>query len=280
MRAKTVELLVQGARKMENNLLYQAEKTLFFCVAFVFGVWLCSGIASASLDCVQCHRQGGEGSARQISIGEFQDSVHGTITTCQDCHTGIQDETHAMVKGSGKVDCSGCHVQKNHHGVSSPINRRPQCETCHTAHAIRKKGDPRSSVHPRNLMTTCKGCHPPECGEHDYLSVFPSLKIGSHRKQDLSQLYDKDNCLGCHQGHGAHGDDSVLNDQTCYLCHFSQAGRLPLLGYIHPRPDREKYPSVFAAAIIDQIFFGGLVGWGFLWCIRKACRNQKENKNR
>ena len=112
MRAKTVEFLVQGARKMENNLLNQAEKTLFFCVAFVFGAWLCSGIASASLDCVQCHRQGGEGSARKISIEEFQDSVHGPITTCQDCHTGIQDETHAMVKGSGKVDCSGCHVQE------------------------------------------------------------------------------------------------------------------------------------------------------------------------
>jgi hypothetical protein len=52
------------------------------------------------------------------------------------------------------------------------------------------------------------------------------------------------------------------------------------LGYIHPHVDREKYPSVFAAAIVDQIFFCGLVGWGFLWFIRKAYRNQKENKNR
>jgi hypothetical protein len=265
---------------MKSSLLNQTKKTLFLWVAVIFVVWLCGGIAFASLDCGQCHRQGAKGSTRQITIEEFQGSVHGPIITCQDCHTGIQDETHAVVKGSGKVDCGGCHVQKNNHGASSPLGQRPQCFSCHTIHAIRKKDDPRASIYPANLKNTCKGCHPSECGERDYLSLLPSLKIASHPKQDLSQRYSKDNCLGCHQGHGAHGDTTVLNHQTCYLCHFSQAGRLPLVGYIHPRADREKYPSVFAAAIIDQLFFLGLVGWGFLWCIRKVFRKHKENKNR
>lgn len=264
---------------MESEFCNQTRKALFFWVAVVFVVWLCGGIAFASLDCVQCHRQGAKGSTRQIAVEEFQHSVHGPITPCQGCHTGIQDETHVMVKGSGKVDCGGCHVQENHHGASSTAAQRPQCFSCHTTHAIRKKKDPCASIYPANLKNTCKGCHPSECGERDYLSLLPSLKIASHPKQDLSQYYGKDNCLGCHQGHGAHGDATVLNDQTCYLCHFSQAGRLPLMGYIHPRADRETHPGVFAAAIIGQIFFGSLMGWGVLRCIRGARRKHQENKN-
>lgn len=264
---------------MESSL-NQKNKTLLCVVAFIFVVSLWSGTAFASLDCIQCHRQGAKGSTRHIAIEVFQQSVHGPTTTCQDCHTGIQDETHSMVKESGKVDCSGCHVQENHHGAEFPLSHRPQCFSCHTTHAIRKKEDPRASVYPANLKATCKSCHPSECGERDYLSLLPSLRIASHPKQDLSQRYGRDNCLGCHQGHGAHGDSSVLNDQTCYLCHFSQAGRLPLMGYIHPRADRKEYPTVFAAAIIGQIFLGGLAGWGFLWCVRKAGRNKKEDESR
>ena len=210
-------------------------------------------------ECIECHRLGSQESTRQMDINAFRDSVHGKDTECMDCHTGIVDDTHQTQKGSGAVDCGTCHDTQNHHGEAKGSGRGPQCQDCHTRHEIRFKGDPASSVSATALPRTCAGCHPVECGKMDYLGWFAALEIASHPKADFGDRYEKTNCLGCHQGKGAHGDEARLKEDRCDTCHLSPDGSGALWGMIHPRADRSQQPTVFAAAVMYQIFGAGVL---------------------
>lgn len=251
-----------------------------FC--FVVLVSLTSSIALAytSQDCIECHRKDSTVSALRISVKEFEDSIHGREITCQDCHSEVKDETHEKMNGSGVVVCGQCHEQENKHGLSLKITIRPQCHSCHTKHGIYEKNKVVSTVHPGRLRKTCKGCHPIECGETKYLSWLPSIQISSHNKQNFSREYDKGNCLGCHQGRAAHGDKTLLNDQDCAKCHLTAKGQSKLLGYFHPRADFKKQPTIYAAAMIYQLFIVALLWGGFRFYTRKFSGNPKGKRLR
>lgn len=232
------------------------------------------GWTYTSEDCIRCHEEGSTGSVLRISVKEFESSVHGRDMTCEDCHAGVEDGGHETTKGSGAVNCGQCHEQKNRHGLQSktgmyPGIHRPRCYSCHTRHNILEKDRVESSVHPGQLKETCRACHPAECGETDYLSKLPSMQIASHNKQDFNRSYEKDNCIGCHQGLAAHGESEPVNDQDCYKCHAPQKGHAPLWGYIHPKADLEKQPSVFWAAVIYQFFIVVLLWGGFRFFVLK-----------
>lgn len=205
-------------------------------------------------DCIECHRTGSEESGLQIFVEEYEASVHGPEITCLDCHTGVVDDQHQSTKGSGAVDCSACHEQENRHGLNGPEEQRPHCYDCHTRHHMLSKTDPASAVHPDHLAVTCAGCHPAASGETDFFSWFPSFQIASHNKGDFATAYNKDNCLGCHQGAAVHGESVPINDQDCYKCHFSPDAAGAMWGNMHPKPDLKTQPAVFAAASIYQIF--------------------------
>jgi hypothetical protein len=228
-----------------------------------------AALAYTNEDCIECHREGSKEGGINISIDEFNASVHAEEVGCQDCHTMVEDEAHQTTPGSGAVDCSGCHEQENRHGRESNSGTRPQCYSCHTRHGMRTKDDPLSSVHPQRLKDTCDSCHPHESGQTDYFSWLPSLQVASHSKQDFSQDYDRTNCLGCHQGMGAHGEQEPINDQTCFTCHLTPDGQNKLLGYIHSKADARRQPGVMAAATIYQVVMGVLVLGGFAFFIRK-----------
>jgi hypothetical protein len=207
--------------------------------------------------CIECHRMGSEESDRHINVDDYQASVHSQELTCQDCHTGVVDDTHQSEVGAGAVDCGDCHEQENRHG---PVEARIQCHDCHTQHNIRSKSDPASTVHVDQLPATCGGCHPVASGESDYFSWFPSFQIASHKKGDFAQTYEKTSCLGCHQGAGAHGESEPINDQNCYKCHYSQTSAGAIWGEMHPQADRQSQPAIFAAASIYQVFIAiGLI---------------------
>ena len=252
---------------MKNFLFY-------FLGLFIF-VTAYNAWAYTPEDCIKCHKEESTGSMIHISIKEFNASIHGREITCQDCHAGVEDEGHETWKGSGAVDCGKCHEQENRHGFQSKTEDRPRCYSCHTKHGIFKKDEEVSSVHPKQLKETCKGCHPVECGQMDYLSWLPSIQIATHKKQDFSRAYEKGNCLGCHQGMAAHGEEEPLNDQDCYKCHLSQKGQVTLWGYIHPRADFKKQPAIFAAATIYLVSLGVLLWGGFRFYIRKLSGKQK-----
>ena len=229
-------------------------------------------------DCIECHRTGSEESGLHISVDEFNASIHGEEeeeTTCQDCHTLVEDDNHQTTPGTGAVDCSSCHEQENRHGWKSTTGTRPQCYSCHSRHGMLTKNDPRSSVHSQRLKETCQSCQTRECGETDYLSWLPSLQIASHSKQDFSRSYSRDNCLGCHQGKAFHGEHEPSNDQTCFTCHVTLDGQNKLLGYIHSQADARRQPGVMAAATIYQVCLGVLMLGGFAFFIRKLSTKPK-----
>jgi hypothetical protein len=231
--------------------------------------------AYTTQECIDCHRTGSAESGLHISIDEFNASIHAEEAGCQECHTLVKSEDHTTTLGSGVVDCSGCHEQENRHGRGSSSGTRPQCYSCHTRHGILAKDDPRSTVHSKRLKETCRSCHPQESGQTDYLSWLPSLQIASHSKQDFSQIYARTNCLGCHQGTGAHGDQETINDQNCFTCHVPPDGRNKLLGYIHSKADARRQPGVLAAATIYQAIMGVLVLGGFAFFIHKFSTRPK-----
>lgn len=204
-------------------------------------------------ECIACHRTGSEESERQISISEYERSVHGQEITCLDCHTDVVDDNHQTVEGSGMVDCSACHDQKNQHGSKGPEENRPRCYTCHTRHNMLAKTDPASTVHPDQFATTCSPCHAMATGKTDYFSWFPSFRIASHPKADFATDYSDRNCLGCHQGAATHGEEEPIVDQDCHKCHRSTEVDGAMWGRIHTRADRKDQPAVFAAATIYQV---------------------------
>lgn len=136
--------------------------------------------AKQTQTCGQCHPQ--------IAV-QMKESVHGRALAsgareapaCTDCHA----EHAAPLKGaspntiSGEV-CSRCHASErmntrfnlpsdrvktfneSYHGLAGRFGstRAANCASCHGVHAIFPSSDPRSSVHPANLVHTCGQCHP------------------------------------------------------------------------------------------------------------------------
>lgn len=231
-----------------------------------------SAAAYTSQDCIDCHKIGSSESALQISIVEFNASIHGEEAACRDCHTSVENQDHVTAPGSRGVECSSCHEQENRHGWGSNSGTRPQCYSCHTRHGMRSKDDPLSPVHSQRLKETCQSCHPRECGQTDYLSWLPSLQVASHNKQDFSQVFNRANCLGCHQGKAAHGMQEPITDQTCFACHLTLDGQNKLLGYIHSKADARHQPGVMAAAAVYQVILGVLVLGGIAFFIRSLSR--------
>lgn len=224
--------------------------SLFVCSFSIDALW-----AYTTEDCIRCHQQGSTESSLQMDVERFNRSAHGETLSCLDCHGGIKDETHEKMTSSSAVSCVECHEQVNRHGLRGGEDRRPKCYSCHTKHGILGKGDPLSSVHPEGLSKTCAACHPVESGKPDYLSWFPSLQVVSHGKQDFSRAYNRSNCLGCHQGDGAHGENKPINDQDCAKCHND------MMGFMHPKLDSAKQPGILASVWIYQMFLAGLL-WG------------------
>lgn len=212
------------------------RRQIFWSIFLLLTIFLSSARAYEVADCIRCHRNGGKLSALHIDIDAFTKSAHGKNATCMDCHTGVKDDMHTTRKSDGAVDCTGCHDQQNRHGGTAAASvRKPQCYDCHTRHHIYPSQDPRSSVNASALPRTCAGCHPVECGKTDYLSRLLSFQIASHPKGDFGARYEKTNCLGCHQGKGAHGEDASVTKDRCYLCHRPPGTPGALWGKMHPQ---------------------------------------------
>jgi hypothetical protein len=233
---------------------------LIFLVGVLISLGTCSAMPYKDPDCIKCHNLGGS-SPLTFDVATYQTSVHAAGFSCRDCHRGVKSEDHTKKPGSGRVDCLDCHQKKNRHGGSIAGNSKPQCADCHSRHRIFQKAHPASTVHAGRIVQTCRNCHPEESGDLTYLSLLPSLRIESHNKQDLGTHYSLDNCLGCHQGQGAHGEVMSLTDDTCASCHINEEGKSTLLGYMHTRANLEKKPGVYAVAFIYQFSIIFLI-WG------------------
>jgi formate dehydrogenase gamma subunit len=129
--------------------------------------------------CGKCHGQ--------ISA-DFSESVHGTSLArgnyqspnCTDCHGIHSIKSHQDSRQTlGLVSCSQCHdgvrltqdygieagrvtsFQDSYHGRAKKLGSDvvADCASCHGVHNILPSNNPKSLIHPNNLVTTCGQCH-------------------------------------------------------------------------------------------------------------------------
>ncbi|MBN2232550.1 MAG: hypothetical protein JW781_06995 [Deltaproteobacteria bacterium] len=232
----------------------------------------------AAESCLGCHRAGSSASRLTLDAVAYRESVHGLEgLACVDCHRAAGDERHMTTPGSGRVDCTSCHDVVNLHGEAAIETRqRPACFACHGRHRVFAAEDERSSLHGRNLANTCGVCHPAAVGASGCLPFLASLRVSSHKKGDFSRPFGRCDCLGCHQGKGAHGIPVRINDRDCSTCHLSLEGEPLLAGAIHPA-GREETTAV--ARMIHAIYLSALAALllaGLAWCRTRWAAGRNE----
>ncbi len=234
-------------------------------VGAVLGCWLIFvpsfGYGQTKNSCVDCHN------ALPEPLGVAEDKVAQDIhaqkgLTCASCHGGdssSDDPEKAMSPKAGwkgKIErkqipqlCGSCHSDPAYIRQFNPSLRTDQlaqyqtsvhgkrlaagdtkvavCIDCHSVHDLRAPSDPRSTVNPVNVATTCSRCH----GDPNYMKDYP---IPTNQFANYSKSVHHDalavrgdlsapTCTTCHGNHGAAppGVDRVQN--VCSTCHVFQA---------------------------------------------------------
>ena len=124
--------------------------------------------ANAPEMCGTCHERLLESWQVESAHGlAWQAGEEGPV--CTDCHSShsIAEPVLAEARLSTPETCGGCHeaylgtFRDSFHGQASDLGLAAgaNCSDCHTPHANLPKDDPRSSVHPDNVVETCAKCH-------------------------------------------------------------------------------------------------------------------------
>ncbi len=214
------------------------------------------GIFAYEMDnCISCHGDSRNKDIPQISIAEFNASIHGAMITCAECHPYIE-EGHEAGNVIEKVNCNNCHQQANLHGASSAAQNRPDCYICHTKHSILSSKVENSSVNRDQLMVTCSGCHETQYGKSGYMKWFTSIRIRSHKKEDPGRAFNEQNCVGCHQGKAIHGTSENISEDLCAKCHMKD-NRNAMMGRFHAA--NISGLSIMGISIITQILIPGVL---------------------
>src|SRR2546427_993953 len=234
---------------------------VLFLLAVILVLCASGGYGQTKNSCLDCH------SALPDPLGvtpeKFSQDIHAQKgLTCVNCHGGDPtsddaDQAMSPKKGwKGRIDrkqipqlCGSCHsdpaymrqfapglrtdqLSQYHtsvhgHRLASGDTKVAVCTDCHSVHDLRAPSDPRSTVNPVNVATTCSRCH----ADASYMSGYkiPTNQFAGYSKSvhhdamvvrgDLSAP----TCTTCHGKHGATppGVDKVQN--VCSNCHTFQA---------------------------------------------------------
>jgi hypothetical protein len=104
--------------------------------------------------CTDCHRE--HGVAPVASLESTVNPTH-VAQTCTACHDREDLNTrYGLAPARGSTFSDSFHGAALESGQVTVAN----CESCHGAHDILPSSDPRSMIHPENLVETCGHCHP------------------------------------------------------------------------------------------------------------------------
>ena len=101
------------------------------------------------------------------------------------------------------------------------------CTDCHGVHDLRAPSDPRSTVHPTNIATTCSHCH----ADAEYMKPY-GIKTDQFANYEQSVHHDAmvvrgdlsaPTCTTCHGNHGATPPGVANVTAVCSNCHVFQA---------------------------------------------------------
>ena len=211
--------------------------------------------------CLDCHSALPE--PMGVTQEKFSQDIHAQRgLTCASCHGGdptsddLDKSMSSRAGWKGKIDrkqipqlCGSCHSDPAFMRQFNPGLRTDQlaqyhtsvhgkrwaagdtkvavCTDCHSVHDLKAPSDPRSTVNPVNVATTCARCH----ADANYMKGY-SIPTDQFAKYSTSVHHDAltvrgdlsaPTCSTCHGNHGAAppGVDKVQN--VCSTCHVFQA---------------------------------------------------------
>ena len=218
-----------------------------------------SAQASEESGCVGCHLE--QDPPYSAPAEHFSTDIHaGAGFGCNDCHGGdpkawdydeAKDPASGFIgvpNGSKVVEiCGNCHTDPglmrrynpnlatdqvakfwtSGHGMSLKRGSQgaAQCASCHSAHDIRRSGDPGSPVYHSNVAKTCAKCHSDEMLmmrfriPHDLVDLYRGSVHGIAllERGDMAAPA----CNNCHGNHGAAPPEVGSIQEVCGTCHVN-----------------------------------------------------------
>ncbi|MGA3089522.1 MAG: cytochrome c3 family protein [Terriglobales bacterium] len=212
------------------------------------------------VDCTACHDEVGKLYTASIH-GQLNAKNDANAPTCKECHgthgiLGKQDPNSPSFATNVPGLCARCHREGNKaavrytgrqreiianytesiHGtlLKNGLTVTATCTSCHTAHSVLPRTDPKSSVSTANVPTTCGRCH--HGIEEQFENSIHAKRVGGSDKPLPV-------CNDCHTAHAIRRTDEnsfrldVMN--TCGRCHGEIAksyfetyhGKVSRLGY-------------------------------------------------
>ena len=148
--------------------------------------------------CGSCHVKQREVYATSVHGTEVLKNKNPYAAVCSDCHTTHEigrpqsDNTRILITRN----CGSCHVDsyksyaQTYHGQVHTLGyaHTAKCFDCHGNHGIQRVGNPASTVHPDNRLSTCQKCHQnatrgfvsfaPHANTHDF-ERYPQMWIAA-----------------------------------------------------------------------------------------------------
>ncbi|MHB8764702.1 MAG: hypothetical protein ACYDA8_10270 [Deferrisomatales bacterium] len=277
------EALWPPAEKIEKP--YTNDKCLEKCHGLPgFGAGAASGIArnlhvdkagyllsihaQKGVECVDCHQE---------SDPNFHPRTGYPQVDCRACHSEVPPEGVYPVDALKRLEAKGIKPppkeSRKAEGWMKTVHAKawaegnpaaPFCSHCHTAHYVRKSQDHGSTAHRSRLAETCGVCHVDQVRSYDVGGVLARFRIGAHGKGDLSSRHDVTECLSCHQGEAAHGEETVTG-QGCPACHRvpKEKGGVEVAS-LHIKPLAENQPWARALRWAYGLGFWAVVAGGAL----------------
>lgn len=192
----------------------------------------------AKLTCTSCH--GGRGDEPSIKAHDTgagfraRAAASGSPDVCGNCHS----DAAAMAKRDAKLptDQLGLYVDSVHGRARERGNdKAATCSSCHGSHDIKAAHDAKSPVHPKNVASTCGGCHSSEermrsLGmPYDQERQWRRSVHGRKHAAWTSALGDAapapgvrhpPSCNDCHDDHGNVGREAAV--KGCERCHAEE----------------------------------------------------------
>lgn len=254
---------------MFNKASIKRHCILFITLVLFTGLAFFDSWAYTDEECQTCHAAGSLKSNLTISLETYRASIHGRNgILCADCHSDILGDDHESNEGITRIGCYQCHDEVNRHGGKRGSIHRPKCYDCHGTHDILEKERPDSSIHEGQLLNTCRKCHAAECESDRCLFLLPSFRMATHVKQNFSENYSKERCLGCHQTDAAHGEGGIIHEDDCYRCHRSDGKHGKLLGRFHKRMEMKDQPAFFLAGLLNEVIILAVLFFGLLFIVQ------------
>jgi len=210
---------------------------LFACAGYTYaGTAAAAPAKLTNDDCLACHSDASMVNGKEVHGDAFKASIHGSMFSCVDCHTGIKSLPHDA--NLPKPTCSTCHAEEQKaygngvHGkaLAAGNTKVATCESCHgNVHEILPGSDPKSRTARVNIAKTCGQCHSqPVPGMADMPAV--SYQESVHGKLVASGNTQAAVCSDCHGNHDIRGPSDPTSTifranipNTCGVCHGTTA---------------------------------------------------------